>query len=140
MDPRQSMRTVSFRAWRDAASLLAMGRQRVQAMDAEETGAQQITDVVSESVGQGRAQQRAFYENLVTNCGIPDQELQHHVSLIRAQLAEFNSAYRDQPFVVSNGCMAGGGGSSRSCSAFVEVDPSKPYRINYIILLYFSSN
>ena len=113
-----SIRTVSFRAWRDAATLLAMGQLHIRAMDAEEAadGELKVTDVAG-SGGQGRAEQRAFYAALVANKGIPDEQLQQHVELLRTELTAF-----DQLYAATSLLVLGAGLSAADLAVFVDVE------------------
>ena len=93
-DYHMSMRNISFRTWRDAETLIAMGQSKVAAMD--------VDDVSDDHVegGQGRAEQRSFYQGLVDNRGIPDEQLQSSMDTLRTHLSDFDSAYASADFLV----------------------------------------
>ena len=75
-----------------------MAMSKVSQMDKEDA-AMAIVDVVSAG-GQGRADQRAFYEAVVTNRGIPDAQVATSVARFREVLAGFDIAYKDRDYLV----------------------------------------
>ena len=92
------IRTLTFKSMMPEPVMVQMAMGKVSQMDKEDAE-MAIVDVVSAG-GQGRADQRAFYEAVVANRGIPDAQVAASVARFREVLAGFDIDYKDRDYLV----------------------------------------
>jgi glutathione S-transferase len=92
------IRTLTFKSMMPEPVMVQMAMSKVSQMDKEDAE-MAIVDVVSAG-GQGRADQRAFYEAVVANRGIPDAQVAASVARFREVLAGFDVDYKDRDYLV----------------------------------------
>ena len=97
-DYHMHIRTLTFKCMMPEPVMVQMAMGKVSQMDKEDAE-MAIVDVESAG-GQGRADQRAFYEAVVANRGIPDAQVATSVARFREVLAGFDIDYKDREFLV----------------------------------------
>lgn len=90
------IRTLTF-ATRPVEALVGSATEKLQKMDAED--AEGLADVPGAG-GQGRHQQRAFYEDILANNGITSAQIASSINTLRAAWAPLNTRYSTHSFLV----------------------------------------
>ena len=96
-DYHMHIRTLTFNHKFPKGALVQMAAGKVSQMDKED--AELVLDVAGAG-GQGRADQRAFYEAVVTNQGFPESQVAASVAHFREALASFDAVYRQRKYLV----------------------------------------
>ena len=91
------IRTLTFKHKFPKWALVQMAAGKVSQMDKEDT--ELVLDVAGAG-GQGRADQRAFYEAVVANQGFPESQVAASVAHFREALASFDADYRQRKYLV----------------------------------------
>jgi glutathione S-transferase len=91
------IRTLTFKHKFPKWALVQMAAGKVSQMDKED--AELVLDVAGAG-GQGRADQRAFYEAVVANQGFPESQVAASVAHFREALASFNADYKQREYLV----------------------------------------